>query len=72
MELEVKIDALIPLDDIDVNNSNLEFYLIEKDTFHPLSVTHNDPLYLDSLNQSTPSVISPDTFDSQFVSSHGN
>lgn len=77
MDPKVNIDCLIPRDDIDVHNSNIQFDLVEsiassRDTFHLLSFTPHDILYLDLFNQISPPVIYLDTFDSQFVGSHVN
>lgn len=77
MELAVNINPLIPPNEIDVHDSNHESKCIEsivssRDTCHHLSGTSHGSLCLDSLNQSTPLVISSHTFNSQFFGSHGN
>lgn len=69
IESNVKVDPLILQDNTNMYNLNLESDSMEssfssRDTFHPLSFATHVPLYLDSLNQSSPPVIAPNNFDS--------
>lgn len=77
MEPEVKIDPLIPMNDIDMHNSNLESDLIEsivssRDTFHPPWSTFHGPMCLVSLDRFVPPTSSSNILYSQFVGPHAD